>query len=114
MWALASSTDVMLTMFMTALSFLASSVVLSLATVAIYRLLFHPLSRLPGSRPAATSHVWHASPLPQGIMVELAGRLHREYGEVVRVGPNEVWFNSKEAFKAIYSKFSAAELSSQP
>ncbi|KAF4508220.1 hypothetical protein G6O67_004629 [Ophiocordyceps sinensis] len=28
--------------------------------------------------------------------------LHQKYGDAVRVGPNEVWFNSKEAFDQIY------------
>ncbi|KAM4066174.1 cytochrome p450 [Hirsutella rhossiliensis] len=29
--------------------------------------------------------------------------LHQKYGRVVRVGPNEVWFNSKEAYDQIYN-----------
>lgn len=37
-------------------------------------------------------------------MVELGRTLHRRYGPVVRVGPHEVWFDSKEAFQAIYSE----------
>ncbi|KAG9502499.1 hypothetical protein J7337_005327 [Fusarium musae] len=37
-----------------------------------------------------------------GRMAYLGKTLHGKYGPVVRVGPNEVWFNSKEAFHAIY------------
>ena len=37
-------------------------------------------------------------------MSTLGRTLHEKYGPVVRVGPNEVWFNSRDAFKAIYSK----------
>ena len=76
---------------------------LSLLTVAIYRLLFHPLARTPGPRLAAISNIWHARHVRNGRARELGKTLHERYGPVVRVGPNEVWFNSGEAFKAIYS-----------
>ncbi|KAF4961677.1 hypothetical protein FGADI_40 [Fusarium gaditjirri] len=46
-----------------------------------------------------------------GRMAYLGRTLHRKYGPVVRVGPNEVWFNSKEAFHAIYSSGSGYEKS---
>ncbi|EME79872.1 uncharacterized protein MYCFIDRAFT_166309, partial [Pseudocercospora fijiensis CIRAD86] len=36
-------------------------------------------------------------------MMSLGRTLHATYGPVVRVGPNEVWLNSKEAFSKIYS-----------
>ncbi|KAM0261385.1 hypothetical protein ACHAQJ_002237 [Trichoderma viride] len=38
-------------------------------------------------------------------MFKLGSTLHQEYGEVVRVGPNELWFNSMEAFDKIYNCF---------
>lgn len=38
-------------------------------------------------------------------MFELACTLHQKYGEVVRVGPDELWFTSMEAFDKIYSMF---------
>ncbi|SPJ85851.1 related to pisatin demethylase [Fusarium torulosum] len=44
-------------------------------------------------------------------MALLGKTLHRQYGSAVRVGPNEVWFNSKEAFQAIYSSGSGYEKS---
>ncbi len=37
-------------------------------------------------------------------MFELGKTLHKTYGPVVRVGPNEVWFDSVDAFKVIYGK----------
>ncbi|TQV96705.1 Cytochrome P450 [Cordyceps javanica] len=33
----------------------------------------------------------------------MAKQIHRRYGPVVRVGPKEVWFDSKEAYDVIYS-----------
>ncbi|KAK2070055.1 hypothetical protein P8C59_004588 [Phyllachora maydis] len=47
--------------------------------------------------------IWQACQVRNGSLYLLAQTLHREYGPAVRVGPNEVWFNSKEAFKIIYA-----------
>jgi hypothetical protein len=76
---------------------------LSLASIALYRLFLHPLARVPGPKIAAISNVWHAYHARNGGMFELACTLHQKYGEVVRVGPDELWFNSMEAFDKIYS-----------
>ena len=80
------------------------SIVVLFVTIGAYRLFSHPLSRVPGPRLAAVSSAWQAYHARNGRMVELGKTLHRWYGPVVRVGPNEVWFNSKEAFQAIYSE----------
>ncbi|KAF5537072.1 dityrosine transporter [Fusarium mexicanum] len=72
---------------------------------------FHPLARIPGPRLAAISSFWHAYNARMGRMAYLGKTLHRKYGPVVRVGPNEVWFDSKEAFHAIYSSGSGYEKS---
>ena len=83
--------------------FLAVAVaVLPLLTLIVYRLLFHPLARIPGPKLAALSNVWQAHHVRDGRSCELGKTLHLKYGPVVRVGPNEVWFNSEEAFKEIY------------
>jgi len=68
----------------------------------IYNLYFHPLAKFPGPKLNA------ASPLP-GIYSLLKGRLplenkklHDKYGSVVRVSPNELAFNSVQAWEDIY------------
>ncbi|KAL5093405.1 hypothetical protein Trisim1_011209 [Trichoderma cf. simile WF8] len=76
---------------------------LSILTIVFYRLFLHPLSRIPGPRLAAVSNIWHAYHARNGRMFELGRTLHQKYGEVVRVGPNELWFNSPDAFDKIYS-----------
>lgn len=70
--------------------------------IAIYRLWFHPLSKFPGPRLNAVT--W----LP-GVVWTLRGRmpmetrkLHDKYGPVVRLSPNELAFNSAQAFTDIY------------
>ncbi|KAK3317082.1 cytochrome P450 76C2 [Apodospora peruviana] len=85
--------------------------VLFLVAIIIYRLFLHPLARVPGPRLASVSNIWHAYYARNGCMLELGKTLHRTYGPVVRVGPNEVWFNSKDAFKEIYSAGSGYEKS---
>lgn len=69
----------------------------------LYRISLHPLSRVPGPRLAALSNIWYAYHVRNGLVAQLATTLHQRYGPAVRVGPDEVWFNSKDAFKAIYS-----------
>ncbi|KAL7823123.1 cytochrome P450 [Trichoderma gracile] len=76
---------------------------LSITTIVLYRLFLHPLARIPGPKLAAVSNIWHAYHARNGHMFDLGRRLHREYGPLVRVGPNELWFNSTEAFDKIYS-----------
>ncbi|KAB5513263.1 cytochrome P450 [Coniochaeta sp. 2T2.1] len=70
--------------------------------VAIYRLYFHPLARFPG--PKLNAVTW----LP-GVVWTLKGRmpmetrkLHDKYGPVVRLSPNELAFNSAQAFTDVY------------
>jgi hypothetical protein len=75
-----------------------------LVAIAVRCIFFHPLSRIPGPKLAAVSNAWYASHAKHGRTAELGRKLHHQYGPAVRVGPNEVWFNSKEAFDIIYSK----------
>ncbi|PTB38770.1 hypothetical protein M441DRAFT_198082 [Trichoderma asperellum CBS 433.97] len=84
---------------------------LSIVSIALYRLFFHPLARVPGPKLAAISNIWHAYHARNGGMFELACTLHQKYGEVVRVGPDELWFNSMEAFDKIYSSTKGFEKS---
>lgn len=80
------------------------ALVLAALSTALYRLVAHPLARVPGPRLAAFSNAWQAYYARNGRMYELGTTLHKKYGPVVRVGPNEVWFDSLEAFRAIYGE----------
>lgn len=79
-----------------------AATLLSLLAVAIYRLFMHPLAGVPGPRLAAVSNVWQARHVRNGRARALGRTLHAEYGPVVRIGPNEVCFNTAEAFREIY------------
>ena len=71
----------------------------------VYRAKLHPLAKVPGPRIAAVTTLWYAYHVRNGHMLNLAKTLHKRYGPVVRVRPNEVWFDSEEAFRVIYSMF---------
>lgn len=86
-----------------ALTTLVIPLLLFFGAVSVYRLVFHPLARVPGPRIAAITNAWHAFHARNGRMLELGKTLHRRYGPAVRVGPNEVWFDSVDAYQTIYS-----------
>lgn len=70
----------------------------------MHRLLTGALASIPGPRFAAFSRFWYAYQVRNGRLLQLATTLHKKYGPAVRVGPNEVWFDSQEAFRVIYSE----------
>lgn len=70
---------------------------------AVYRVFFHRLSKFPGPTSLALSK-WSS------MSFDLAGsrpmymqQLHREYGDVVRIGPRELSINIVGALSAIYA-----------
>ncbi|KAH9204297.1 cytochrome P450 [Leptodontidium sp. 2 PMI_412] len=70
-------------------------------------LYFHPLSKLPGPRIAAISNVWYAyhwqgSRLSERYPWAIENAL-RNYGDVVRIAPNELVFVTPQASIDIYS-----------
>ncbi|PTB64949.1 cytochrome P450 [Trichoderma citrinoviride] len=69
--------------------------------VAIYNLFFHPLSGYPGP------WLWAVSDIPYSL-VSVSGdahkrmlQIHMQYGPVVRVGPNTVFYSHPDATKEI-------------
>jgi cytochrome P450 len=69
---------------------------------AIYNIYFHPLRKIPGPK------LWIALPLVKNLHM-MGGHLefkiraaHEKYGDVVRLGPDQVNFTCPEAWKDIY------------
>jgi len=79
---------------------LLSTLFLIPITTVIYRLFLHPLARVPGPKVAAISRLWQAQQHRNGRLFTI--KLHREYGPVVRIAPNEVAFDSADAFHELY------------
>ncbi|KND86483.1 Isotrichodermin C-15 hydroxylase [Tolypocladium ophioglossoides CBS 100239] len=75
---------------------------LHLVGLAFYRLYLHPLSRFPGPRLNAVSALPCAYSLAKGRHPFNNRLLHEIYGPVVRISPNELIFNSAQAWEDIY------------
>ncbi|KAJ6441498.1 isotrichodermin C-15 hydroxylase [Purpureocillium lavendulum] len=61
---------------------------------ALYLVFFHPLSRVPGPKYAACSRLPYVRNQLRGDLVKWIHSLHEQYGEVVRIAPDEVSFIS--------------------
>ncbi|TGJ80814.1 hypothetical protein E0Z10_g7949 [Xylaria hypoxylon] len=69
----------------------------------VYTLYFHPLAEYPGPKLAAISQVWLARVWLSGHYPSTIQNAHKKYGNVVRVAPNELSFNTVQAHHDIYS-----------
>lgn len=82
-------------------SMAALSIIFAAAYLVYYRYL-HPLSKYPGPFWASVTDAWKAYQLSTLHLPEKLMELHQEYGEVVRVGPNDLSFRSADASSSIY------------
>ncbi|KAI8947240.1 cytochrome P450 [Xylaria longipes] len=69
----------------------------------VYSLYFHPLARYPGPKLAAISQVWFAWVWLSGRYPTIIQGTHKKYGNVIRIAPNELSFNTIQAHHDIYS-----------
>ncbi|KAF9457911.1 cytochrome P450 [Collybia nuda] len=84
--------------------FFTAYIVLRIATI-IRLLYFHPLRSFPGPRLAVITR-WYRGyfdVILQGEWLRHLQYLHTVYGEVVRIGPNEVHFSMPQAYAEIYA-----------
>jgi cytochrome P450 len=70
----------------------------------IYNVFFHPLARVPGPFVARFSRFWLVYNMARGRFHEVNQALHKQYGSVVRVAPNEVSVVSPEALKTVHGQ----------
>ena len=75
------------------------------AYIVFYRLYLHPLANFPGPRLAAVSTLWRAyhQVWRDGKLIHTTKRLHKRYGPVIRISPNELDFCDPAAFFDIYN-----------
>ncbi|KAL9088763.1 MAG: hypothetical protein Q9165_006072 [Trypethelium subeluteriae] len=73
------------------------------ASLASYRLLLHPLAKVPGPRTASITQFWLAFKVGNGKIHRTQQHLHHKYGPVVRIAPNEVSLSSAEALRSVYA-----------
>lgn len=72
-------------------------------TRAIYLLYFHPASKFPGPKIAAISNALFAYYWLRGRWPWAVEKMLKDYGEVVRVAPNEIVFATPQAAIDIYN-----------
>lgn len=71
----------------------------------IRNLHFQPLFNFPGPKLTACSRLWKAyiDCISNTSFVTTLEELHKQHGEVVRVGPNELHFSRPETYHEIYN-----------
>ncbi|KAJ7590098.1 cytochrome P450 [Mycena floridula] len=81
----------------------AAYVVSLTASTLIYRLSpYHPLSAYPGPIMWRTSNLFLTAISYGGHRHLILDRMHRQYGKIIRIGPNVLSVNSMSAFNIIY------------
>ncbi|KAF4461590.1 Trichodiene oxygenase [Fusarium albosuccineum] len=70
----------------------------------IQRLYFHPLSRFPGPKICAASRIYefYWDSVQHGRFWAKLPDVHRQYGPIVRIGPNEIHIEDSEYFDTIF------------
>ena len=71
--------------------------------LVVYNVFFHPLSSFPGPKLAAASHLVHIYYTTTGTIVPWHEQMHREFGDVVRISPNELSFITEGTWKDVYT-----------
>ncbi|KAI9164046.1 Cytochrome P450 monooxygenase lcsI [Paramyrothecium foliicola] len=85
---------------------LASGLLAMLILFAVFRVIYnvylHPLSKIPGPPTWSAFRLPFVLSLLRGTIVHDIQDLHRRYGPVLRIAPNEVTFAQPEAWKDIF------------
>jgi Cytochrome P450 len=84
------------------LIFLPLSVLIYWIVWIIYAKTLHPLSGIPGPFLASISRLWIIQRIHKGDSDLVQRALHRRYGPLVRIAPNEVACADPEAIKTLY------------
>ncbi|KAI9875449.1 MAG: hypothetical protein M1830_008463 [Pleopsidium flavum] len=76
--------------------------IIFLTVKAVYNIYFHPLRSFPGPKSFAATRISHVRSLLTGQLSSNVKDLHDEYGEIVRIAPDELSFNGPQAWRDIY------------
>ncbi|CEN61002.1 hypothetical protein ASPCAL07672 [Aspergillus calidoustus] len=68
-----------------------------------YARTFHPYARYPGPFLASISRLWIVMEIFQGRAHRTQAELHKKYGPIIRIAPNEVAISDPASIKEIYS-----------
>lgn len=98
------STELSLVLFSSFVQFNAVFITTWLGATAVRRLFLSPLCKFPGHKLAALSKLYEVHLNYIGRNSIEVRRLHRKYGDVIRIGPNEVSINHVDAISALLSR----------
>ncbi|KAI0396358.1 cytochrome P450 [Xylariaceae sp. FL0594] len=82
--------------------FVAILSIVYVASHVVYNLYLHPLRKYPGPLLGRSTLLWRFYNVLGGRWHRRVDELHKKYGSVVRVSPNELSFASIESWKDIY------------
>ncbi|KAH8585673.1 cytochrome P450 monooxygenase-like protein [Bisporella sp. PMI_857] len=68
----------------------------------VFNLFFHQLAAFPGPKVAAITNLYYAKLWTGGNFARDLEKLHKQYGDIVRIAPNELSFASVSSIKSIY------------
>ncbi|KAE9983851.1 hypothetical protein EG328_009465 [Venturia inaequalis] len=71
-------------------------------SVYVYNVFLHPLSRFPGPKKNAASNWPYVLEVVGGTRIHYLHGLHQKYGDIVRIGPNELSFAGASTWKHLY------------
>ncbi|KAF1360395.1 cytochrome P450 monooxygenase-like protein, partial [Lizonia empirigonia] len=71
-----------------------------------YRLLLHPLASFRGPKLAAVTDWWFCTQWLNGRWPQTLEKLQIQYGDIIRIAPNELVFATPEAARDIYARCS--------
>ncbi|RMY75126.1 hypothetical protein D0863_02806 [Hortaea werneckii] len=82
-----------------------SALLLKNIAQAIYNSLYHPLRHFPGPKWAAASRFYKCwqEVFRQRNWIDVLHSLHEQYGDVIRIGPNDLHFSAPPAYHDIYN-----------
>ncbi|KAJ5718661.1 benzoate 4-monooxygenase cytochrome P450 [Penicillium malachiteum] len=86
--------------------YLVSLGLASLISIVIYRLYFHPLSHIPGPALAKITHLyeWYYDLYLGGQFTFQLHNLHKKYGPIIRINPDDIHINDPYFFDQIYNQ----------
>ncbi|KAH8422605.1 cytochrome P450 [Aspergillus melleus] len=80
----------------------------------LYNIFLHPLARYPGPISWTSTSIPSQIALLKGTTHLHSARLHRKYGPVVRVSPNELSYITAQAWADIYGRRNPGQLQKHP